>query len=157
MAPGQYTHLFFLDEATALAAGHRPCGECRRADYVRFKTLWAELLGLDASTLKAGDMDHVLHAERVRAKGNLRHQPTYKTIFDSIPNGVMFHLGHADAGALLKWAGRAWVWTPEGYRPGPLLNQPQPIEILTPKTIVDVIRAGYVPRVHWTVENKSEQ
>ncbi len=57
MTPGRYTHLFFLDEATALAAGHRPCGECRRADNVRFKEAWATLQGLDAGTVKAGEMD----------------------------------------------------------------------------------------------------
>ena len=63
-SPGLYTELFFLDEATALAAGHRPCFECRRADAVRFAATWAEAHALEASP-RASDIDAVLHAERI--------------------------------------------------------------------------------------------
>jgi len=109
MTPGRYTHLFFLDEATALAAGHRPCGECRRADYVRFKESWAAVQGLDAGTVKAGDMDRVLHPERVAGRGANRYKPTFTTTFGSIPDGVMFHHWENDQVALLKWKDRPWV------------------------------------------------
>src|SRR5262245_10377094 len=64
MSPGKYTELFFLDEATALAAGHRPCFECRRAEAEQFARLWAKVHGAH-DRARAGDMDRVLHAERV--------------------------------------------------------------------------------------------
>lgn len=79
MTPGRYTHLFFLDEATALAAGHRPCGECRRGEYVRFKDAWATVQGLDAGTVKAGDMDRVLHPDRVNGQGEAPVQAALTT------------------------------------------------------------------------------
>src|SRR5215510_5847359 len=64
MQPNRYTELFFLDEATALAAGHRPCFECRRADAERFADLWAKIQNGDERA-RAPAMDEVLHAERV--------------------------------------------------------------------------------------------
>ncbi len=152
MTPGRYTHLFFLDEATALAAGHRPCGECRRADYVRFKEAWATVHGLDADTLKAGEMDGVLHPERVAGQGKHRHKPTFTTTFGSIPDGVMFHQGEGDPAALLKWMGRAWVWSPERYGGGPVLRQGQRVEVLTPKGVVAINPRGTV----YTPDNVKE-
>src|ERR1700760_3735620 len=78
MVPGRYTELFFLDEATALAAGHRPCAECRRADYERLTALWAELhpgqRGADA-------IDSQLHRERLDRRGD--------AAIDQLPDGVM--------------------------------------------------------------------
>ncbi len=149
MTPGRYTHLFFLDEATALAAGHRPCGECREADYVRFKEAWATVQGLDTGTVKAEDMDRVLHPERVVGRGKHRHKPTFHTRFGSIPDGVMFHRQEASQVALLKWINRAWDWTPEGYREGKMMDQGQRVEVLTPRTIVKVIWVVHVPMVPW--------
>src|SRR5262249_48279462 len=73
MTPNRYTELFFLDEATALAAGHRPCAECRHARYIAFRDAWAKGRGRSRSPRpSADDMDNVLHAERVgpnRSKG----------------------------------------------------------------------------------------
>ena len=69
-----------------------------------------------------------------------------------IPDGVMFHRGENDPVALLKWKGRAWGWSPEGYRAGPRMDQGQPVEVLTPRTVVKMIGAGYVPEVHGSVE-----
>ena len=152
MTLGQYTHLFFLDEATALAAGHRPCGECRRADYMRFKEAWARVHGQEVGTVKAGDMDRVLHPERVAGRGGNRYKPTSSTTFGSIPDGVMFHQGEDDPVAQLKWKGRVWAWSPEGYRDGTRMDQGQSIEVLTPISVVGVIRAGYAPGVHGSVE-----
>ncbi len=152
MTPGRYTHLFFLDEATALAAGHRPCGECRRADYVRFKGAWATVRKLNAEPLKAGGIDSVLHPERVAGRGKHRIKPTFTAKFGSIPDGAMFHRGQGDRMALLKWKGRTWIWSAEGYQEGPMVGQAQSCEVLTPKTVVDVIRAGYLPSVHRSVE-----
>jgi hypothetical protein len=84
MAPGRYTELFFLDEATALAAGHRPCAECRRSDYVRLTECWRELhpeqLGADA-------IDAQLHAERL-VPGTRRRRLHWMPFAD-IPDGGM--------------------------------------------------------------------
>src|SRR5690348_2487532 len=83
MAPGRFTELFFLDEATALAAGHRPCAECRRSDYNRFSDLWSELhpgkTGADA-------IDTQLHSERLLAgrNGRLLHE----SLYDELPDGT---------------------------------------------------------------------
>ena len=67
-----------------------------------------------------------------------------------IPDGVMSHQGEDNQVALLKWKGRVWAWAPEEYRVGPRMDQGQEkrVEVLTPRTVVDVIRADYVPGVH---------
>src|SRR2546426_6801146 len=87
MTPGRYTELFFLDEATALAAGHRPCGECRRADFLRFKNAW--LSGNrdrgvgETSTISA--LDRELQRDRLEADGRQR---TTEGVLDALPDGV---------------------------------------------------------------------
>jgi hypothetical protein len=67
MRPGHYTELYFLDEATALAAGHRPCSECRHADYLRFREAWMDTHA--GGPVRADDMDRILHEERVERGG----------------------------------------------------------------------------------------
>jgi hypothetical protein len=71
MRPGHYTELFFLDEVTALAAGHRPCAECQRERYVTFRQHWAAARGIDGRP-SADDMDAVLHVERLDEQGGRR-------------------------------------------------------------------------------------
>ena len=93
-------------------------------------------------------MDKVLHPERVEGRGKHRHKPTFTTSFGSIPDGVMFHVGEGDQAALLKWKGRPWVWLAQGYGEGTWMDQGQAVEVLTPRTVVEVIRAGYIPGVH---------
>lgn len=130
MPPGRYTGLFFLDEATAFAAGHRPCAECRHADYLRF----VELCGARADAIGAR-----LHRERL---GPRRERPV-----DELPDG-----------AFLLREGEPWLvlgdellrWTPAGYaeraeRPGGRAA------VVTPPSLVDVLRAGWtgsVPFLH---------
>ena len=92
-------------------------------------------------------MDRVLHQERVAGRGANRFKPTFTTTFGSIPDGVMFHQ-EGDQAALLKWKGRVWAWAPEEYREGTRMDRGQVVEVLTPRTVVDVIRAGYVSGVH---------
>src|SRR5215470_4469247 len=88
MTPGHYTELFFLDEATALAAGHRPCAECQRARYELFRQHWAAAKPDLAASARpsADDMDRVLHAERLGAGGTKR---TYRERLSRLPAGVM--------------------------------------------------------------------
>jgi hypothetical protein len=146
MQPGTWTELFFLDEATALAAGHRPCGECRRADYRRFRQCWlaanAERLPDGAVTVAA--IDRVLQAERA---GRWRGEALGLAPLDALPDGVMVLLEDGDTPWLVAGA-RLWRWTPGGYRD----PRPRPpaatVRVLTPPSIVAAIRAGYGPGIH---------
>lgn len=129
-----YTELFFLDEATALAAGHRPCFECRRADAVRFATHWAELRGRDGRA-KVAEMDKVLHEER-RQTGEMRD-------FEAVPHGAMVR----DGGQLyLRFGNGACAWSFEGYDAPERLTGP--VEVITPGSICDILAAGYGPQLH---------
>jgi hypothetical protein len=142
MPPGRWTALFFLDEATALAAGHRPCGFCRRADYVDFAESWRQAQGL-AQRLHAGEMDTVMHAERVESR--TRRKVTRPAPTASLPDGTMVR--HAGTIALLA-NDSLLPWSFEGYGAplgGPL---PETVELLTPPAIVAVLKAGYLPYVH---------
>lgn len=146
MAPNRYTELFFLDEATALAAGHRPCGECRRADFRRFKATWLAAnrdRGLGPDVL-IGAIDRELHRDRLGPDGRPR---TYRAEIGSLPDGVFVVLPDL-AKALLVWRGGLVPWSPAGYgtlRPSPRGEQAR---VLTPRSTAAAIAAGYVPRVH---------
>jgi hypothetical protein len=149
MQPHAYTELFFLDEATAFAAGHRPCAECRRADYRRFLDAWAEAQGpADRATLRADRIDAVLHAQRIR-KGS-RAQATYRAPLADLPDGCFVKLpGEGEAWVVSDW--RILRWTHGGYdqdRRRPDLD----VEVLTPRPTVAAFRAGYRPLFHWTAD-----
>jgi hypothetical protein len=138
LQPRRWTELFFLDEATALAAGHRPCAECRRADYVRWQLAWeAARLGEP----RADAMDRVLHADRLGPHGE---KGTHRAAAAELPDGVMVALEGAPwrlDGATLH------AWTPGGYR-ARRAAPAGPLEVLTPAATVAVIAAGYVPAIH---------
>jgi len=135
MPPGRYTALFFWDEASALAAGHRPCAECRNADYRRFKAAWAAA-GLPADS--SAGIDRCLHAARVTRD---RRQLTYEAAAADLPDGV--YLSIADAPHLM-WQNRLRRWSPGGYADaGPV--PAGPVTVLTPRPTVAAIRAGYRP------------
>lgn len=148
LTAGRYTELFFLDEATALAAGHRPCAECRRADFLRFKAAWCAADGGNAAELRVKEMDGILQPERVTGRGKARRKPTHEGSFGALPEGVLFHLPGDGEKAFLKWEGRAWLWSPEGYRAGPALEAAAPVSVLTPRPMLAALRAGYLPGVH---------
>jgi hypothetical protein len=138
MAPGLYTELFFLDEATALAAGHRPCAECRRADYNRFKAAAEEGRGLCYP--RAGDLDAALQDDRLTIQGEKR---TYGAAMASLPDGVFVLIDHRP---WLKWRGQRHLWTSQGYGEIGALGQGE-AEVLTPRLTVDALRAGFTPQV----------
>ncbi len=142
-SPGLYTELFFLDEATALAAGHRPCFECRRADAVRFAATWAEAHALEASP-RASDIDAVLHAERI---ASAPERPRDTALLGSLPDGVFVRDGGAPS---LVCRGRLFRWTHVGYEHRTELDTSRIVDIITPPAIVAVLRAGYRPHVHST-------
>ncbi len=144
MAPDRYTELFFLDEATALAAGHRPCRECRRADFERFREAWLRgnpALGVspDASI---DEIDRVLHAERVGPGGA---KVTFTAPLGDLPDGVLVARGGA---AFLVAGGALWEWSPAGYTGRRPLAPEAEATVLTPRSAVRAITAGYRPAVH---------
>jgi len=149
MGPSAYTELFFLDEATALAAGHRPCAYCRRADFNAFKEAWikAKQLGGDRF-VNAPEIDRTLHRERVTRK---REKVTYVARVDDLPDGVMV----VQSGRVLLISGdNVLPWTPYGYQER--LPRPSDVRfsVLTPRSTVRVIAAGYVPMVHASAQSR---
>jgi hypothetical protein len=137
MPPGRFTGLFFLDEPTALAAGHRPCAECRREDYHRFQALWREANPGQPSM--ADDMDRVLHAERLGPKGSKRVHPSK---LSDVPDGAMIV---EDERAWLVSGRELMAWTPFGYGEHRRGSGLRTVAVLTPPSIVAVIRLGYRP------------
>ncbi len=148
MPPGRWTALFFLDEATALAAGHRPCGYCRHRDFVGFAAAWQAAQSL-ARRPWAREMDAVLHRERVDRS---RRQVTRIMDAGRLPDGVMIRV---PAGIGLLAAGQLWPWSPAGYGAGTSLSGP--VEVLTPPAIIATMAAGYQPMVHPTAPRLTRQ
>jgi hypothetical protein len=146
MRPGYYTELFFLDEATALAAGHRPCFECQRARYNLFREVWAAANpGRTAAPPAAGELDDVLHAERLTDD---RRKRTYTARLVELPRGVMV-LGEDHVPRVVL--GKTWApWTPAGY--GRAVSRPAgaEVEVLTPPSVVRAIAAGFPVGIHET-------
>lgn len=148
MTPGRYTELFFLDEATALAAGHRPCWECRRPDHIRYRTLFAEASGRLADNVRAPDLDAVLHAERTVPLTASTRRKRVGALLD----GVFVAMPDAPWTAGLVHGGHLWPWTPAGY------GTPQPIPdgeviLITPPTTAAVLAAGYSPQIDASASN----
>ena len=143
LQPHSWTELFFLDEATAFAAGHRPCAECRHADYQHFKEAWAVGVGAPNG---ANDMDAVLHADRLEGRGAQQRKRTYWEQLASLPDGVFIGL---NGSAWLLWAGQLLEWSAGGYRTRRSLPPASGrVEVLTPRSLVAVLRAGYPLQVH---------
>jgi hypothetical protein len=143
MQPGRYTELFFLDEATALAAGHRPCAECRRGDYDRFRRCWATAHGAPPGRLPAADeLDAALHRDRLAGRAERR---TYRAEVAALPDGV-FLLREGEAWLLRRAA--LLRWTPGGYDRREARPAGGEVVVLTPAAIVRTIAAGYAPALH---------
>ena len=140
-APNRLTELYFLDEATGLAAGHRPCGECRYQDYQAFKRAWAAAFGFAGGVPGVAEIDARLHEDRLVRPGVRR---TYTAACAGLPDGVMASAGGEP---FLVWGGGLLAWTPGGYRPGPAPG-PGPVTVITPRATVAVLAAGYRPVVH---------
>jgi hypothetical protein len=139
LQPGRFTELFFLDEATAFAAGHRPCALCRRGDYVRLSEIWRELhpgqSGADAIDLQ-------LHGERVAP--DTRAQRHHRAPLGDLPDG-----------AFVLHDGEPWLvrgpelarWTPAGYAERIARPREGAATVITPPSLVAVLRAGWEPLV----------
>jgi hypothetical protein len=139
LQPGKFTELFFLDDATALAAGHRACALCRRADYTRLTEIWRELHPGDHG---ADAIDARLHAERLdRAT---RGRRLHRAPLDELPDGT-FVL--RDGAPWLVLGGRLLRWTPAGYRDPVQRPARATAEAITPPSLVALLRAGWEPLV----------
>ena len=147
LQPGRFTELFFLDEATAFAAGHRPCALCRRADYDRFGELWRDVhpghLGADA-------IDAQLHAERVDPR--TRAHRLHDVELDQLPDGAfVLHEGEPRlvlGSALLRW-------TPAGYAEAEARPEGRHATLITPPSLAAVLARGWsgdVPLLHPSAE-----
>jgi len=137
-APVEYQKLFFLDEATALAAGHRPCGQCRRKDYATFKRFW--------ETVSKQPMDQALRNEFSAGRDPEVGYSTRRA--EQLPPGAMFE---KDGKAYLAWQRLAFLWSPGGYTVAGLLKDFGKVAVLTPTTTELVLEAGYRPWVHPSV------
>jgi len=143
MTPQRWTELFFLDEATAFAAGHRPCAECRRGAFNNFKLYWIQANPAYGFTIKTPIrlVDEVLHTERMDALQQ-------KKCFNE-------NLSHLPDGSFVQWNGNAYLvkraalhlWTPFGYTEKLQLPANTVLSALTPKSVVNAYRAGYQPQV----------
>ncbi|HET6256169.1 MAG TPA: hypothetical protein VFE32_18980 [Puia sp.] len=143
MTPDRYTELFFLDEATAFAAGHRPCAECRRKAFNRFKQFWLEAnpeYGFNERT-PIWKIDEVLHKERINRSGK---KITFTESAGRLPSGSF--ILHNNEPYL--FADRLFFrWTPGGYDDGISLTGADSVEVLTPRSVVYTFRAGYKPQM----------
>jgi hypothetical protein len=135
-----YTELFFLDEPTALAAGHRPCFECRRRDAEVFAETWRKAGGRRQRP-RAADMDRVLHRERLQGRAKRRQRRSV----DGLPDGAFIVLN----GAAFAVRGDTLLrWTPDGYREWIPRPRGSMVDVLTPPAILKVLALGYQPRWH---------
>ena len=142
LQPGKFTELFFLDEATALASGHRPCALCRRVDYVRFGELWA---GLHSGGGGADTIDARLHDQRVDPGAKTRR--LHEARLEELPDGS-FVLEHGEAHLVLDE--ELLRWTPAGYGVRRVRHR-GPTRLITPPSLVEVLRQGWtgvVPLLH---------
>jgi hypothetical protein len=139
MARRSWTELFFLDEATALAAGHRPCFYCSRARVEAFRAAWAA--GNGGPILAAPELDAVLHRERLQHRHKRIH--TIPGKLRQLPDGAMVAAGDT---AFLILGGRPLRWSPSGYTP--IDAMPRFDGMLTPPSTLAALRAGYRPILH---------
>ncbi len=145
MTPNLYTELFFLDEATAFSAGHRPCAECRRADFNRFKAAWVKGNPLYMYSMKTpiGEMDEILQRERIDMNGG---KFTYVEKLVDLPEGSFIEYNGKPY--LISHPGRVMLWTPFGYTDSIKLLPSTEVNVLTPRSIVNTFRSGYLPQIH---------
>jgi hypothetical protein len=147
MKPHSYTELFFLDEATAFAAGHRPCAECRHTDYQRFRALWQ---ACHPGRWNAESIDARLSAERLEKRAVKRIHAAEIT---TLPDGSYIQL---EDRAWLIWEGELWSWSAARYEQRRAKPAHGMIALLTPPSVVSVFRAGYQPMVHASVSSEGK-
>lgn len=143
-SPNNYSELFFLDEATALSAGHRPCAECRKDRYLEFKVAWCaanpEIAG---SNPPIAQIDKHLHLERAIRGGD---KVTFNDKLQNLPTGTFIEL---EGIPYLIWLGKLYPWSHHGYGQSlSALPEAIHVRVLTPASIVAMFRDGFKPQVH---------
>jgi hypothetical protein len=141
MSPNRWTELFFLDEATAFAAGHRPCCECRRVNFNEFKRCWINgnpEYGFE-SKVSITRIDEIIHEERICKDGSKR---TYEENVRNLPDGTFIE---REGAPFLVAGGFLYRWSPFGYAPGIPVLKTEGLQVLTPKSVVNAFKAGYAP------------
>lgn len=137
-----YTELFFLDEPTAFAAGHRPCFECRRADAINFANKFSD----HGKGLSAPEMDAILHRERLDGRSKRLH----RVRLDDLSDGAFISV--PNEGAFAVKGAKLLRWTPSGYSDAQALPKHIDADMLTPPSIARVLSRGYRPRWHESAE-----
>jgi hypothetical protein len=139
MRPHSYTELFFLDEATSFAAGHRPCAECRREDYRRYCGFWATCYG---TPVGADLIDWQLHRDRLAGRAVKR---THRAKLADLPDGAYIA---DDNCAWLVLGDALFAWSPFGYTGRRDRVADLEVDVLTPRSTIAVMAAGYRPAIH---------
>lgn len=142
MSPRRYTELFFFDEAVAIAAGHRPCFECRRQEFYAWQRAWQAGNGV-ADSPRAPEMDRVLHTERVVS--GTRRQKTWRCPLGDLPDAAFVlweGLPHIHIGGMLR------PWSHDGYGAAVAAPETEPVTVLTPPSSIGAIGGGYRPFLH---------
>lgn len=139
MAPGRYTELFFLDDVTALAAGHRPCAECRRTDYARLTDHWT---ALHPGQKGADAIDAQLHAERLDPI--TKHRRLHAINCGELPDGAFVLL---DGRPHLVLGSRLLAWSPGGYMASRSRPGHGQVDVITPPSLLALLKHGWAPLV----------
>lgn len=146
---GNYSELFFLDEASAFAAGHRPCAYCQRERSIAFREAWLRANMPDSEqfdTYRMPQIDKHLHAERaIRGGGKV----TYETVVSELPVGTLFE--HNASSFLLSPRGLL-PWSFDGYGAPQAIDPDQVVRVLTPRSIVNTFKTGFIPYMHPSAE-----
>ncbi len=140
LQPGRYTELFFLDEATAFAAGHRPCAECLRERFNEFRAHWPETA--EGGPVSAAELDQQLHHERIERGGA---RVTFVAPLGELPDGVI--VTTQGEGPALYRDGQLRPWSFGGYGDGVAAPSDARVEVLTPRSTVAAFAAGFEPQV----------
>ncbi|HSQ54333.1 MAG TPA: hypothetical protein VLM40_01200 [Gemmata sp.] len=151
MTPGHYTELFFLDEATAFAAGHRPCAECRRESFKRYREAIAAAVPVAVELPHSAiEIDAQLHAERIAADGSKR---LHTANLDDLPDRVFVLIPGEENCPRLVIGRFLLTWSAGGYTERVERPRRQEVRVLTPELSIRAIRGGYFPEIHPTAQN----
>ena len=144
---GRYSELFFLDEATAFSAGHRPCAECQRERSNQFKMSWINA-NASGQKLKLSDIDQQLHLERINSE---HEKVTFQTTLAELPIGICFEWNNQAVMIVADQLYQTWSFT--GYQTIIELDPTTMVKVLTPISIVNAFRHGFTPKFHSTAQS----
>lgn len=147
MSKGQYTELFFLDEATAFSAGHRPCAQCQRKRYNEFKNKWLKANGhkVNGQKTNIANIDKIIHQERIHKKQKI----TFIAQLNLLPDGTMIQINNA---VYILWSGNLHKWTFDGYSLSDIRITKEEVNVITPQSYVKMFANNFIPEVHESIK-----